>query len=252
MAMVRVAMCQIFVLDGDRPGNFVRIENAVRQAKELGPEIVCLPETVVLGWVNPDAHERAHPVPGEDSERLCGLARKYRVYLCVGLEEKDGPHLFDSAILVNNRGEIILKHRKINTMPELMSPPYSAGTEVDTVRTKFGRIGLLICADTHDDRILARMADMRPDLLLVPYGYAAPQDDWPGHGGQLAAVVTKAAMTVGAPVVGTNLVGEITHGPWRGRIYGGQSVAADKNGSIIAAAADRDRDIKVVSISVCR
>jgi predicted amidohydrolase len=44
-------------------------------------------------------------------------------------------------------------------------------------------------------------------------------------------------------------VGEITKGPWAGRVYGGQSVAADKTGKIIAVAKDRDRDIAIVSIN---
>jgi predicted amidohydrolase len=87
MGKIKIAMCQIFVLDGDRAGNFVRIENAICEAKESGAEIVCLPETAILGWVNPDAHKRAHPIPGEDSDRLCNLAKKYKVHLCAGLEE---------------------------------------------------------------------------------------------------------------------------------------------------------------------
>jgi len=51
-------------------------------------------------------------------------------------------------------------------------------------------------------------------------------------------------------VVGTNLVGEITNGPWRGRVYGGQSVAVDNAGRTISMAKDRDRDINIFSINV--
>ena len=32
-------MCQIFCLDGDRRGNFVRIDNAIRDAKDAGADI---------------------------------------------------------------------------------------------------------------------------------------------------------------------------------------------------------------------
>ena len=108
---VKVAMCQIFCLDGDRSGNFVRIENAIAAAKDAGADIICFPETVILGWVNPEAHQRAYPIPGEDSGRLCRLAEKYRRYLCVGLAEKDGEKLYDSVILIDDKGRIVLKHR---------------------------------------------------------------------------------------------------------------------------------------------
>ena len=248
MRTVRVAMCQIFSLDGDRSGNFVRIENAITEAKDAGADIICFPETVILGWVNSDAHERAHPIPGEDSDRLCELAKKYQAHLCAGLAEKDGLNLYDSAVLINDKGQILLKHRKMNILTELMTPPYTAGNQVNTVETKFGKIGLLICADTHKDKILNRMAALKPNLLLVPYGYAERESKWPAHGKQLEKVVKKAAWKSGAPVVGTNLVGEITRGPWKGRIFGGHSVAADKNGKTLTIAADRDRDIKIVSV----
>jgi len=242
-------MCQIFSLDGDRDGNFVRIENAVRQAKDAGAEIVCFPETIILGWVNSDAHQRAYSIPGKDSAHLCKLAKDYQSFLCVGLAEKEGSCLYDSVVLIDDKGQILLKHRKINLLTELMSPPYTAGKNVDVVETGFGKIGLLICADTHKDKILNRMAALKPDLLLVPYGYAAEENQWPGHGKELEKVVKTAAKKTGTPVVGTNLVGEITKGPWKGRIYGGHSIAVDKTGETISIAKDRDRDINIFQIN---
>jgi len=250
MSIVRIGICQVFLIDGDRGGNFVRIERAIAEAKEGGAEIACLPETAVLGWVNPDAHKRAYAIPGEDSRRLCGLASKYEIHLCAGLEEKEGNALYDSAVLIDDGGEILAKHRKIILLAELMEPPYTAGAEIGAVKTRFGRIGMLICADTHEDAILKRMRAAKPDLLLIPYGYAAPEEDWPGHGAELERVVCHAARISGAVAVGTNSVGAITNGPWRGRVYGGQSVIADKNGQIVARARDRDRDVVVIAVEI--
>ncbi|MFH1719037.1 MAG: hypothetical protein ABIF19_16915 [Planctomycetota bacterium] len=84
--------------------------------------------------------------------------------------------------------------------------------------------------------------------LLVPYAYAAVEQKWPGHRKELETVVMNTAKKTGAFVVGTNLVGAITHGPWRGRIYGGNSVAAGRTGRTVAAAKDRDRDIMLVRL----
>jgi N-carbamoylputrescine amidase len=243
-------MCQIFSLDGDRAGNFVRIENALSEAKAAGAEIACFPETALLGWVNPDAHNRACLIPGADSNHLSELAKAYDIYLCAGLEEKDGGELYDSAVLIDNQGRILLKHRKIILLAELMTPPYAPGESVNAVETKFGKIGLLICADTHENKVLKRMAELLPDLLIVPYGYAAEEQQWPRHGKQLEKVVKNTAKKTGAFVVGTNLVGEITNGPWRGRVYGGQSVTADKTGRTISIAKDRDRDTNIFNIKV--
>ena len=250
MRSIKVAMCQIFSLDGDRSGNFVRIENAIGEAKDAGADIACFPEAVLLGWVNPDAHKRACPIPGEDSDRLCKLAKDYDIHLCIGLAEKEGRRLYDSAVLIDNKGNILLKHRKINLLTELMSPPYTPGRNIDVVDTKFGKVGLLICADTHDNKILERMAALKPDLVLVPYGYAATEEEWPGHGKELEKVVTKTAKKTGAFVIGTNLVGEITNGPWKARMYGGQSIAVDRTGKVLIVTKDRDRDIKIININI--
>jgi len=250
MRSIKVAMCQIFSLDGDRSGNFVRIGNAIGEAKNAGADIACFPETALLGWVNPDAHKRAIPIPGEDSDRLCRLAEKNNLHLCIGLAEKQGGNLYDSVLLIDNKGNILLKHRKINLLMELMSPSYTPGESIDAVETTFGKIGLLICADTHDSKILKRMAALKPDLLLVPYGYAAVEDEWPDHGKKLEKVVTNTARKTKAFTIGTNLVGEITHGPWKGRIYGGQSVAVDRTGQVVSIAKDRDWDIDIVNINI--
>jgi predicted amidohydrolase len=249
MKTIKIAMCQIFSLDGDRSGNFVRIENAVNQAKDAGAEIICFPETIILGWINSDAHKRAYSIPGKDSAHLCKLAKDYQAYLCVGLAEKEANRLYDSVLLIDDKGQILLKHRKINLLSELMSPPYTPGENIDVVETKFGKIGLLICADTHKDEILNRMAVLKPALLLIPYGYAAEENQWPAHGKELEKVVKRTAKKTKTPVIATNLVGEITKGPWKGRIYGGQSIAVDKTGKTISTAKDRDRDINIFQIN---
>jgi predicted amidohydrolase len=245
---VRVALCQILCLDGDRSGNLARIENALQEANKAKADIACFPETALLGWVNPDAHSRSSPIPGRDSDLLCRLAEKYDIHLCIGMAEKEGKWLYDSVVLIDNEGQILCKHRKINVLTELMTPPYTSGKDVRVTKTKFGKIGLLICADTFKTDILDRMGVHNPALVLVPYGWAAKEEQWPDHGKQLHQTVSEAARIIGAPVVGTDLVGEITHGPWTGMTYGGQSVVADSHGNIIALAKDRDREVLVVDI----
>ncbi len=246
---LRIALCQIFCLDGDRAGNLTRIEHALEEAKEKEVHLACFPETAIYGWVNPEAHERADSIPGKDSKALCALAKKYEMYVCVGLAEKEGDHLYDSVILINDKGEILLKHRKMNILSHLMDPPYTPGNKIQAVDTDIGTIGLLICADTFVGEYLEQMKELQPDLVLVPYGWAEQEEAWPQHAQSLHNTVSSAAKVIGAPVMGTDLVGEITHGPWRGYVYGGQSVAVDNKGEILAVGKDRDRHIVFLSIS---
>lgn len=227
-----------------------RIERALREASESGAKLACFPEAAVLGWVNPAAHQRSSPIPGVISRRLGELADAYDIMLCVGLAERDGSDLFNSCVLFDSDGNLALKHRKINVVTGLMTPPYTPGSDVGTVATEFGTIGILICADTFDREILERMSERDPDLVLVPYGWAAPETEWPDHGTNLERTVKEASDTVGAPVVGTDLVGEISTGPWSGRVFGGQSLVVGRDGEVLATACDRDRDVQTVEIDV--
>ncbi len=59
--LVHVAVCQILVIDGDREGNFRRIEYALETAKASHADIAAFPESAILGWENPDAHRLAGP-----------------------------------------------------------------------------------------------------------------------------------------------------------------------------------------------
>jgi len=249
---VRLAICQILAIDGDREGNFRRIEYALEQAEAKKADIAIFPESSILGWENPDAHRTADPIPGRDSDRIAALARQHHVMIAIGLDEKDGDKLYDSAILVDKTGKLLWKHRKINVLPELMTPPYSQGKpeDIGVVDTEFGRIAVLICADTFSDSFVNRMKELKPDLMLVPYGWAATNDKWPEHSKELEELVKRRAALVRCPMAGVDLVGEMTHGPWAGWTYGGSSFVADGAGKILLTAKDRDTDLQVIDVAV--
>jgi predicted amidohydrolase len=252
MKKVRVAVCQILVIDSDREGNFRRIEYALERAEAEHADVAVFPESAILGWENPEAHRLAQPIPGADSLRIAKLAKRYKLLIAIGMDEKDGDRLYDSAILVDKSGSVLWKHRKINVLPELMSPPYSEGDpqDIGVVETELGRLAVLICADTFIDSHLSRLKSLKPDLLLVPYGWAALKQDWPGHSKALERLVKKRAEELRCPMVGVDLVGEMSHGSWRGRTYGGSSFVANGRGEILLTLRDRDTDLRVIELAV--
>lgn len=252
--LLRIAVCQTLCVDGDREGNLGRVEAALAEAAREEADLACFPETALLGWVNPDAHRLADPIPGPTVARLQALAKCHHLMLAIGIAEKAEDCLYDSAVLIDHDGALLLKHRKVNILIELMTPPYTSGParQNNVAETRLGRIGLLICADTFRDDVVAAAAAQKPDLLLVPYGWAAPEADWPEHGKSLAAWVASTARRAGCPVVGTDVVGEITHGPWTGRTYGGQSIVCDPQGRPLATLADRRTEVRLVTVPIGR
>ena len=239
-------------IDSDISGNFSRIEKQVKEASEKGAEIALFPETVIIGWVNPDAYKYAEPIPGKFTKRIGEMAKKYKILIGISLCEKVKNGIYDSAVMIDKSGKILLKHRKINVLPELMNPPYIPGKKEDitAVDTPIGRIGMMICADSFVDEHLRIMADKKPDFVYIPYGWAYQKEGWPEHGFELIKTVQKAAIKIGAPVIGPNVVGEITHGPWKGRTYEGLSVASDGKGILLVQGKHNKEDVIIFNVNI--
>ena len=247
---ISIALAQILVIDSDWDGNFTRVERALATLAGQEVDLVVFPESAILGWVNPDAHQMATPIPGSDAARLSELAVRYGRNIVIGLDEKADETLYDSAIFINRAGEVVWRHRKILTLEYLIEPPYAAGDRADigVFDTELGRVGLLICADTFDQESVHRMRELAPELLIVPYGWAAEPNEWPNHAESLHNLVKKIAREMKCPVVGVNSVGAISKGPWRGKTYGGASIAVDSTGDELGILADRDVEIRVIRL----
>jgi predicted amidohydrolase len=132
------------------------------------PDLVCLPECTLTGYLyhEEDFERFAEPVPGPVTDRLGQLARDYSTYLCFGLLEVAAQGVYNSAVLLDRAGEIVLHHRKIEE-----KPPFVNGTVVNSVRTEIGRLCILVCGDLFNTEALQKL-DPSLDLLLMPMSRA--------------------------------------------------------------------------------
>jgi len=83
-------------------------------------------------------------------------------HLCFGLLEVTESGVYNAAVLLDRKGEIILKHRKIEE-----KPPFVNGDAVRSVDTELGRLGLLICGDLFNKDVIRRL-DPSLSLLIMP------------------------------------------------------------------------------------
>jgi predicted amidohydrolase len=176
---LRVALVQMDVADGDLEENMRRAEQGIRGAAAKGADLVCLPEAADFGWLHQRAREVALPVPGRYTDFLCALAKELRVWVCAGCLEKDGEKTYNSAVLIDRAGAVVLKHRKISTLPELTAHLYDAGSarDIKTADTEFGRVGLSICADNFNIAHPLKAAKLGAWLLIAPHGFAEKEED---------------------------------------------------------------------------
>lgn len=255
---LRAAMAQIEIIDGDLAENIKRAEAAIREAANQGADFVCLPEAADYGWLCQDCRRVAQPVPGSVyTNFISNIAKELNVWISAGCFEKDGDNVYNSAVIVDRSGEIVIKHRKINTLPELSSHLYDPGKpeDIGAVDTEFGRIGLTICADNFSIEYPKRVAELGAWLLIAPHGFAAKVNDLENNAASYQAHIANIAQSTGLWVVGTDAVkGPIAGGVWQGWPHSGCSTIADPEGNktVVGKFFETDLiifDIPLVSLS---
>ncbi|PIQ95651.1 MAG: carbon-nitrogen hydrolase family protein [Nitrospinae bacterium CG11_big_fil_rev_8_21_14_0_20_56_8] len=233
---MKIGMGQLLVEGGEPERNLERAGEMVVDAAGQGCDLVLLPEALDLAWTHPSAKTESQPIPGPYSDVLCALARDNKVYICAGLTEKDGKRVYNAAVLIDDRGEILLKYRKINVL-KVAQDIYSIGRSLAVVETPFGIIGVNICSDNYFDalEIGHTLARMGAQIILSPSSwtvdYSLTEEQVP-YGEKWLKPYQSLARLHDLVVVSATAVGVIVGGVYEGKKMVGCSLAVDKNGII--------------------
>lgn len=254
MKRFRLGMGQMLVEPGDVAGNLARAERMIECAAREGCEAVVLPECMDVGWLDERVPTLAEMVPGPRTARLARAAERHRVFVAVGVTERDGDRFYNSAVLVSPSGALLLKHRKINELR--FGPPwdrYSTGNLLGVARTDLGVFGLDICADNFASStcIGHSIGLMGANVLLSPCAWAVPADHdntKTPYGDEWVAPYAELAIRHRMWVVGVSNVGPITSGPWKGRRCIGNSLAMRPDGRIERWGKHGEEELIVVEI----
>jgi len=234
---MKIGMAQLLVEGGEPERNMERAERLIRQAATESCDLIILPETLDFAWTHPSALEEAEPIPGKFSTFFSRLASELNVWLCLGLTEKRNNKNYNSAILLNENGEIVLKYSKINLL-EVEFPFYEIGCKLEVVDTPLGRIGLNICADNylqsglHNAHMLARMG---AQLILSPSSWTVDHsitEEMDPYKEKWVKPLSQIATLYKIPVVSVTSVGYIVGGPYEGKKMVGCSIAVSESGII--------------------
>lgn len=236
MNKIKIGLAQLLVEGGEPERNFKRAEQLIKQASESKCDLVLLPETIDFSWTHPRAKIDCEPIPGKFSDIFCELAKENNLYICVGLTEKRENKRFNSAILINNLGEIILKYSKINLLV-VEHDYYEVGNTLNVVETPFGKIGVNICADNYHNSlsIAHTLAKMGAQIILAPSSwtvdYHITEEEDPYHDKWIRPL-SKIASLYNILFCSTTSVGYIVGGPYEGKKMVGCSLAVNKQGII--------------------
>ena len=232
---MRVALSQIKVETNQYQKNLAKIIEYIGLASQGKADLVVFPECSDHGWLtalNPDeAHDKFEYTVAE----ISALAKKYEIYICIGLTDGCTGRLYNTAVLISPEGELLFRHNKINLL-DFERKVYSPGNKVSVLARPIENTSILICADNFPDSLyLGRSVGlMGAKLLLSPSSWAIEPGltEDPDESMWITSY-TKLAKEYGITTIAVDNVGIMENEPWNGFPCIGNSVVVGHDGKII-------------------
>jgi beta-ureidopropionase len=145
-------------------------------------DLVVFPETVTTGFNTGLSSEKLNnlvdEIPGKTTKKITDAARKHRTHVIWTTYEKaPGGKVYNSAVLITDRGDIAGVYRKVHPFPaetEWTVP----GNSAEVFTTDIGKIGMFICFDG-DFAELARIMGIKgADIIARPSAFLRSFDTW--------------------------------------------------------------------------
>jgi len=113
--MIKVASIQLWHNDDEsKQDRIAHAEQLIDSAADC--DLILLPELWDIGWWSFDIyHQVSGPLPGETVSRIAEKARRVNAYILAGsIVERDGDSLYNTAVMLDPKGQIIATYRKIH------------------------------------------------------------------------------------------------------------------------------------------
>lgn len=182
---------------GDKEANARKIVDYIDKAAEAQAQLIAFPELALTGYMlRQKFFELAEPIPGSSSEQIAERARKYKIYVALGMPELHNFCVYNSAVLFGPNG-LVGVYRKLY-LPTFVTPAgtfeeamfFKHGDDILTFDTNFGKLGIQICYDCYFPEITRAQALQGASLLLnlsaapvppsgsveIPLGYLSPPE----------------------------------------------------------------------------
>jgi N-carbamoylputrescine amidase len=247
----------------DMATNIQRTEQLVREAAARGAQII-LPSELFQGeyfCVTQDEKWFATAYPW--AEHPCvvamqALARELSVVIPTSIFEREGPHYFNSVVIIDADGTALGVYRKSH-IPD--GPGYQekyyfrpGDTGFKVWDTRFARIGVGICWDQWYPEAARAMALMGAEVLMYPTAIGSePHDDSLDTSAPWQRIMQGHAVANVIPVVASNRVGQEHLGAGfnsSGQAFYGHSFIANHRGDLVQSFGAQEEGVLVAEFDL--
>jgi len=254
-----VAAVQMQISGWNRTANTTLADALVREAANLGAQVVLLPELFELPYfcTEQDAAHFQYAEPFENNTTLAHfsrLAAELEVVLPISFFERAGPVCYNTVAMIDADGQILGRYRKthIPDGPGYCEKFYFApgNTGYQVWPTRYGAIGVGICWDQWFPECARSMALMGAQLLLYPTAIGSePQNAKLDSSKHWQRVMQGHAAANVMPVIAANRVGTEQGRDFQ-QTYYGSSFIAGATGEMLAEADRAEEKILLQSFDL--
>jgi predicted amidohydrolase len=140
------------------------LAEAARQKANL----VVLGETVPYVRVGKKPHETAEAVPGPTTAYFGELARQHDLHVVLSLYERDGPAVYNTAVLLGPDGKLVGKYRKVCLPHSEVEAGVAPGNDYPVFDTAFGKVGLMVCYDGFFPEVARQLTNRGAEVIAWP------------------------------------------------------------------------------------
>ena len=133
---------------------------------DTGSDLVVFPELALNGYMLKDAvYEDAYSI--DEIEEFASFSKDYDLVFGAVLREEH--KFFNSAFYCSN-GKLLKIHRK-TALPNYglfqEARFFFKGSELEAFETRFGKTFIVVCEELYDASIIAKIAEQKPDIIIV-------------------------------------------------------------------------------------
>ncbi|HET9178501.1 MAG TPA: carbon-nitrogen hydrolase family protein [Terriglobia bacterium] len=234
---VAAVQMDVKILANDR--NLARVVEHLERAVREGAELVVFPECALSGYCftsRAEALPAAESIPGPSTDKLAAAARRLGTSLVIGMMERAGDELYNSAAVITPEG-LQGVHRKLH-LPYLGIDRYNGLGDAPFRVFQAGqaKIGVNICYDCsfpESGRVLKLNG---AQILAIPTNWPVGSDTW-------AHIPKVRAIENHMYVAAADRVGEE-----RGFRFAGHSQIIDVTGAVLVEAGETEETILYADI----
>ena len=224
------------------------LEGLIAEGAARRADLVVLPECAWPAYVlgSRAAYDAARagglPAPAECLARLCAVARRQQIAVCVGHVDEVAGRLFNAATLIGRDGRLLGTRHKC-FLWDFDHDYFTPGARLEPVDTELGRIGLMICADARLPEIPATLAARGAELLLQPTAWVNAGTAQAPWNPQPEFLIPARAAEFGVPVASAS-----KWGPEGAADFVGGSLICDTSGQVVAQCRSSGRGLAIADV----